>query len=119
MSGVHGFFCTCKRCNKKHSQIGSTLPKSGGERGQRRRPVDKEVYGKHNYDTDSYARTGRTFDGYPSMSKRRDDGAIDIIYGPEPLDLNNPYHGHAVIKNGKLIYKRRPGGEHPTINIRD
>jgi hypothetical protein len=97
MSGPHGIFCSCKRCHKKYSQIGSMLPDSGGRR--KKRPVDKEVYGKPDYGQSSYARTGRTFDGYPSISKRRDDGKIDIIYGPEPLDLNNPLHGHAVIKN--------------------
>jgi hypothetical protein len=50
-----------------------------------------------------------TFDGYPSLSRRRDDGTLDIFYGPN-LDLDDPNKGHAVIsKDGKLISKRPPG----------
>lgn len=81
----------------------------------------KETYGRGSqsgsYGNSSYSRMkGGTFDGYPSLSRRRDDGATDIFYGPEPIDPDDATHGHAVIKNGKLVYKRRPGESNPVVN---
>lgn len=118
MSGNHGFFCTCKGCTKKYSQIGSTLPDSGR---RRERPTGRASYGRgsrsESYGSSSYSMKPGTFDGMPSLSRRRDDGKIDIFYGPEPLvDLDSPKHGHAVILNGKLIYKRRPGESKPVVD---
>lgn len=57
-----------------------------------------------------------TFDGWPSLSRRREDGKIDIFYGPPPVDPDDIQHGHAVIKDGRLIYKRRPGETEPIID---
>lgn len=50
-----------------------------------------------------------TFDGLPSLSRRREDGTLDIFYGMGPLGLDDPMKGHAVIKDGRLIEKRPPG----------
>lgn len=63
----------------------------------------KESYGQGSgsgvYGRSSYSRMkGGTFDGYPSLSRRRDDGALDIFYGPEPIDPDDARHGHAIIK---------------------
>lgn len=58
-----------------------------------------------------------TFDGYPSLSRTRGDGAREIFYGPAPVNMDDPAHGHAVIKNGKLVYKRRPGETVPVVDL--
>jgi len=57
-----------------------------------------------------------TFDGLPSLSRKRGDGALEIFYQAGAVDMDNPNHGHAVIKNGKLVYKRRPGESTPIID---
>jgi len=41
------------------------------------------------------------------------------IYGVNAvgdIDVNDIQHGHAVIRNGKLVYKRRPGESTPVVN---
>jgi hypothetical protein len=87
----------------------------------RQRPTGKASYGhgskSEGYGSSSYSMRPGTFDCMPSLSRHRDDGKIDIYYGPEPLvDLDDPKHGHAIIKNGKLIYKRRPGESTPIVD---
>lgn len=81
---------------------------------------DKTTYGRgstsEQYGRSSYSMKEGTFDGHPSLSRRRDDGATEIFYGPAPVDMNDPNHGHAVIKNGKLVYKRRPGETTPVVD---
>jgi hypothetical protein len=57
-----------------------------------------------------------TFDGYSSLSRTRGDGATEIFYGPNPVEMDDVNHGHAVIKNGKLVYKRRPGESTPVVD---
>ncbi len=84
---------------------------------------DKTTYGRgstsEQYGRSSYSMKEGTFDGHPSLSRRRDDGATEIFYGPAPVDMNDPNHGHAVIKNGKLVYKRRPGESTPVVNTEE
>jgi len=113
MGKRHPRDCNCYDCVQKWAMRRYEAQRSGSKE----RPINREVYGSRGYSNESYSRTGRTFDGYPSLSKRRSDGKIDIIYGPEPLSLNDEMHGHAVIKNGKLIYKRRPGEADPIIDL--
>lgn len=90
------------------------------DRQRRERPIGKGSYGQGSqsggFGRSSYSMKEGTFDGYPSLSRRRDDGAIDIFYGPPPVDPDDRTHGHAVIRDGKLVYKRRPGESTPIVN---
>ena len=96
----------------------------GGGREARR---DQAAYGQGSrsggYGRSSFSMRRGTFDGYPSLSRRRDDGKIDIFYGPEEvmndegnIDLNNKAHGHAILKDGRLISKRPPGADKPVFD---
>jgi hypothetical protein len=69
------------------------------------------------YGRSSYSMRAGVFDGLPSLSRKRDDGAIEIFYQAGSVDLDDEKHGHAVIKNGRLIYKRRPGESTPVIDL--
>ncbi len=58
-----------------------------------------------------------TFDGLPLLSRRRGDGELEIFYKPIAVGMDDERHGHAVIKDGKLVYKRRPGETIPVVDL--
>jgi hypothetical protein len=58
----------------------------------------------------------KTFDGLPSVSRRRPDGATEIFYQEGTVDVDDPTCGYAVIKDGKLVYKKRPNESRPVID---
>ena len=99
--------CSCNVCNA------AILRRS-------RRSAGRANYGQNSgsggYGRSSYSMRSGTFDGLPSLSRKRDDGAIEIFYQEGSVDLDDPDHGHAVIKDGKLVYKRRPGESNPVID---
>ena len=68
------------------------------------------------YGRSSYSMRSGTFDGMPSLSRQRDDGATEIFYQEGGVDMDDAAHGHAVIKNGKLVYKRPPGASSPVVD---
>ena len=72
--------------------------------------------GSGGYGNSSYSMRSGTFDGLPSLSRKRQDGATEIFYQEGSVNMDDPMHGHAVIKNGKLVYKRRPGESTPIID---
>lgn len=54
-----------------------------------------------------------------TVSRRSSDGALEFFYGTNAageIDMDDRTHGHAVIKNGELVYKRRPGESHPVVD---
>lgn len=115
----HGYFdididqlpiyeCSCSVCN------GVILRRA---RNSSTRGVGRSAYGAGGYNGSSFSMRSGTFDGLPSLSRKRSDGATEIFYQEGSVDMNDPNHGHAVIKNGRLVYKRRPGEENPVINL--
>ena len=111
MAKKHGWLCLC----------GCASYNSGLSRG-RSQNRDKATYGRGStsgaYGRSSYSFESATFDGLPAI-KRRLSGKTEFFYGvnvDENIDLNDCKHGHAVIRNGKLVYKRRPGEELPVVN---
>jgi hypothetical protein len=46
--------------------------------------------------------------------QRHLSGKSEFFYGTNAVD--DIQHGHAVIRNGKLVYKRRPGESTPVID---
>ncbi|QHN43080.1 hypothetical protein GII36_04455 [Candidatus Mycosynbacter amalyticus] len=68
------------------------------------------------YGRSAYSMRSGTFDGLPSLSRKRDDGAIEIFYQEGSVDMDDESHGHAVIKDGRLIYKREPGEKSPAVD---
>lgn len=104
--------------------LGSGGGRSGGGRERQRREAnrDKTAYGRGStsgaYGRGSYNFEAATFDGLPAI-KRHLSGKTEFFYGTGvdgSIDINDRKHGHAVIKNGKLVYKRRPGEEEPVVN---
>lgn len=101
--------------------------RSGGssrERQGRDANRDKTAYGRGStsgaYGRGSYNFVAATFDGLPAI-KRHLSGKTEFFYGEGvdgTIDINDRKHGHAVIRNGKLVYKRRPGEEEPVVNKR-
>jgi len=90
----------------------------------RRGGASKASYG-HNSGSGAYGRGSfsyqeATFDGLPALKRRR-DGKLEFFYGSdvkiEGFLENHEGHGHAIIKDGKLIYKRRPGQSKPDIDL--
>lgn len=104
----------CRKCRKQYP----SLAVSNDEK--RRQRHGKSSYGHGStsgaYGHSSYSMRSGTFDGLLSLSRKRGDGAIEIFYQAGVVDMNDPNHGHAVIKNGKLVYKRRPGESTPVVD---
>jgi hypothetical protein len=82
----------------------------------------KSSYGRGStsgaYGRSSYSFESATFDGLPAL-KRRLSGKTEFFYGVNAvgeIDVDDIQHGHAVIRNGKLVYKRRPGESTPVID---
>lgn len=90
---------------------------------ERQRNQGKSTYGRGStsggYGRSSYSYQSATFDGLPALKRTRQDGATEFFYHEGAVDevnLDDRSHGHAVIKNGKLVYKRLPGQENPVVN---
>ena len=89
----------------------------------RERNKGKSNYGRGStsggYGRSSYSHQAATFDGQPALKRTREDGATEFFFHPsavDPVDLDDRKHGHAVIKGGKLVYKRLPGQQNPVVN---
>ncbi len=81
----------------------------------------KAAYGSRSYGGGaSYSYERATFDGYPAFKRYR-DGKLEFFYGhdiyAEGFFEDHVGHGHAIIKNGKLIYKSPPGVSGPTVDL--
>lgn len=102
--------CSCNVCigvvNRRSRERENRQGQSAYGRGSR----------SGGYGNSSFSMRAGTFDGLPSLSRKRGDGAIEIFYQAGEVDMDDEAHGHAVIKNGKLIYKRRPGETTPVID---
>jgi hypothetical protein len=92
--------------------------KSGGREERR----GQTAYGRGSrsggYGRGSYNFESATFDGLPAL-KRHLSGKTEFFYGTNAvgeIDVDDIQHGHAVIRNGKLVYKRRPGESTPIVN---
>lgn len=96
-----------------HAFAVDTVSRSRDPDKRRRRGTNRD---KATYRRGSYTFQSSTFDGLPALKRRRGDGALEIFYQEGGVDLNDHRHGHAVIRNGKLVYKRRPGEENPVVN---
>ena len=105
----------CGKCKKLYPMLAASLATKKRERNQ-----GKTAYGRGStsgaYGRSSYSMRSGTFDGLPSLSRKRGDGAIEIFYQAGSVDMDDANHGHAVIKNGRLVYKRRPGESTPVID---
>lgn len=105
----------CGKCKRLYPMLAASLAakRREGNRG-------KTAYGRGStsgaYGRSSYSMKSGTFDGLPSLSRKRGDGATEIFYQAGTVDMDDANHGHAVIKNGKLVYKRRPGESTPVID---
>lgn len=108
----------CGKCRKQFPLLAMSLDEKRRERRTQNR--NKTTYGRGStsggYGNGSYSMRSGTFDGLPSLSRTRGDGATEIFYQAGSVDMNDENHGHAVIKNGKLVYKRRPGESTPVID---
>lgn len=117
-SRCNGTVFLCGKCRKIYPALANSLDEKKRERRNLNR--GKTSYGRGStsgsYGTSSYSMQSGTFDGYPSLSRGRGGGITDIFYGPAPVDMDDPNHGHAVIRNGKMIYQRRPGETTPVID---
>lgn len=120
---------TCKKCGYPKTNTGcacTAVRQVNAERERRNRENNRSsrqgqsTYGRNsrsgNYGSGTYSFTEATFDGFPALKRNR-DGKTEFFYGTAPVDIDNEKHGHAIIKNGKLIYKRRPGESTPIIDI--
>jgi hypothetical protein len=105
----------CRKCRKLYPSLAA-----GNAARRREENRGKTAYGRGStsgaYGRSSYSMKSGTFDGLPSLSRRRGDGATEIFYQAGSVDMDDVNHGHAVIKNGKLVYKRRPGESTPVID---
>jgi len=109
----HPYLChACKGRGYGGKRCGTPTYNEMLRRSQEEARKGKAAYGRGSqseaYGRSAYGMRSGTFDGYPSLSRIRDDGTLDIFYGPD-LNLDDPLKGHAVIRDGKLISKRRPG----------
>lgn len=115
-------YTTCTECGHRFEIV-----KRGDEdpyeaRSRRDDNRDKAAYGRGStsggYGRSSYGLQSATFDGLPAL-KRHVSGKTEFFYGTNAMgeiDLNDIQHGHAVIRNGKLVYKRRPGESSPVVD---
>ncbi len=107
----------CGKCKKLYPSLAASLAEKRreGNRG-------KTSYGRGStsgaYGRGSYNFQSATFDGLPAL-KRHLSGKTEFFYGANAvgeIDVDDIQHGHAVIRNGKLVYKRRPGESTPVID---
>ena len=100
-TGYGGRRCSTPTYNETVERLSQTEHRQG-----------KDAYNRgsqsSSYGRSSFGLREGTFDGHPSLSRRRDDGTLDIYYGPN-LNLDDPLKGHVVMKNGKIVSHRRPG----------
>ena len=119
----HPVGCGCKDCSRVRRGMNAfragrpdRAPRaSGGGRGS---------YGQNSgsgaYSRGSFSYQEGTFDGQPALKRRR-DGKLEFFYGEdihrEGFLEDHVGHGHAIIKDGKLIYRCRPGQSTPDIDL--
>lgn len=107
-----------EQCIQDHNTHVEYLAKVEEERQKERRENNrgKSVYGRNSgsgaYGRSSYSYESGTYGGYPSLTRTRGDGTIDTFYGMGDLGLDNPEKGHIVIKDGRVVYHRKPGEKH-------
>jgi hypothetical protein len=108
----------CGKCRKLYPNLAESLDQKKRQRREGRQGQTSYGRGSRSggYGRSSYSMKSSTFDGYPSLSRHRGDGATEIFYGPAPVSMDDLNHGHAVIKDGRLVYKRRPGESTPIID---
>ncbi len=103
--------CSCSVCN------GVALRRS---KGRSTGSIGQSSYGQGSrsggYGQSTFSMRAGEFDGMPSLSRRRSDGAVDIFFQEGSVDMNDPTHGHAVIRDGRLVYKRMPGDDNPIVD---
>jgi len=102
--------CQCNTCKYDRGELGRAANKGKAAYG---RGSTSGAYGRGSYNFES-----ATFDGLPALKRRRGD-KVDFFYGvgvTDTIDLDDRAHGHAVLRNGRLIYKRLPGQELPILN---
>ena len=108
----------CRQCRRLYPATALQNDRTRRERREGNR--GKTAYGRGStsgaYGRSSYSMRSGEFDGLPSLSRKRGDGAIEIFYQDGNVDMDDPEHGHAVIKDGKLVYKRRPGESTPIVD---
>jgi hypothetical protein len=88
--------------------------------------VNKAAYGQNTasgaYGRGAHSYQEATFDGMPAFKRFR-AGQLEFFYGEdihrEGFLTDHVGHGHAIIKNGKLIYRCRPGASDPDIDIKE
>lgn len=107
----------CGKCKKMYPLLAASLDEKRRDRNR-----GKSSYGRGSssgaYGRSSYNFQSATFDGLPAL-KRQLSGKTEFFYGTNAvgeIDVDDIQHGHAVIRNGKLVYKRRPGESDPVIN---
>lgn len=105
------FLCGCNSCQRSYRQFRDREAKKG-----------QASYGRGSasggYGRGSYSFENATFDGLPAL-KRQLSGKTEFFYGVNAvgeIDVDDVQHGHAVIRNGKLVYKRRPGESTPVVD---
>ncbi len=107
----------CGKCRKLYPLTAASLDQKRRERNR-----NKTAYGRGSssgaYGRGSYNFEAATFDGLPAL-KRHLSGKTEFFYGTNTsgeIDVNDVQHGHAVIRNGQLVYKRRPGESTPVVD---
>ena len=104
----------CLICNAERNSAGNSARDSNKGKSNYGRGSTCGGYGRS-----SYSHQAATFDGQPALKRTREDGATEFFFHPsavDPVDLDDRKHGHAVIKGGKLVYKRLPGQQNPVVN---
>lgn len=112
----------CGKCRKQYPFLADSLDEKRRQKSRQGRDDRRgqASYGRNSrsgsYGSSAYAFKEATFDGYPALKRYR-DGKLEFYYGPGPVDPDDATHGHAIIKNGKLIYRRPPGASMPDIDL--
>lgn len=112
LGNVH---CNCSRCQKSYQRARSEAYGNGN---------GKASYGRNTrsgaYSRGTFGFSDGSFDGFPALKRSR-DGKTEFFYGTDTsVDgflENHLAHGHAIIKAGRLIYRRRPGDAIPDIDL--
>lgn len=107
----------CSKCKKMFPALAASIAQRRRERNR-----GKTAYGRGStsgaYGRGSYNFQSATFDGLPAL-KRHLSGKTEFFYGTNAvgdIDVDDIQHGHAVIRDGKLVYKRRPGESTPVVD---
>lgn len=101
--------CNCNTCEGDRRAMGGSSQGSYGRNS-----------GSGRYGSGAFSYQDARFDGYPALKRHR-DGKLEFFYGSDVYAdgflEDHVGHGHAIIKNGKLIYKCPPGSSTPSIDL--